>query len=451
MFLGTVNGSALQTTMALMKDWDCQNVYIGCSGNFTFERTITNAFPGKFSLYSNDVSLYTGVMGHFMANKPFPVTVSDDYMDEFGWLLKYMNTPIETIATVRLLLTYLDFHGKTTLYHTRMQEAHLNQWDAMHAKDVLKLENLKKVKLKDYYHGDVVEHLANMPDNQGFLSFPPFWSGGYERLYKMLHKILQFPKPEYEIFTTERRKAMFENLFRKKHWMLGVDSIPEELEDYIVGSIKPTSRSKEWFIFSNTRGLKVVRPRLQTKPYFGEKLKAGEEIGDKITFEVLEPQKFQAIKTQYLDIKIAPASVNKAVGVRVDDKLIGCFAVTDSSIPTTYANLEPPYGYLLSDFSISGTSYKHLSKLVLYAILSHEAKGLIERMMNKRVTSVVTTIFTNRPKSMKYRGLFEQISKKDGKPGVDAHKYILNYGARLGQWSLEEAMKEWKAKYGEKV
>lgn len=450
MFFGTIPKPALDISAKIIKSWDCRSIHVGCSGNFTFERMFS-AEKMPFDIHSNDVSLYSGLIGHIAAGKPFPVSVSHDYMGEFGWLLDYMNTPTETLATVMIAMRMLEGYGKSNLYYDRMQRAYLDQWGAMHAQQVEKLESLKDIQIKDFYYGDVIDFMDVMPEDAGFVSFPPFWTGGYEKLYKRIHEVFEFPKADYKLFDKERKSLMLDKMREKKEWLMAVDFEVAELAPYMVGRARSTARSKEVFIYSSKNNKVLVKPHLQTKPYFGEKLKAGEEIGDKITFEVLEPQQFQAIKTQYLDIKIAPASVNKAIGVRVDDRLIGCFAVTDSSIPTTYANLEPPYGYLLSDFSISGTSYKHLSKLVLYAILSHEAKGLIERLMNKRVTSVVTTIFTNRPKSMKYRGLFEQISKKEGKPGVDAHKFILNYGARLGQWSLDEALKEWKEKYGEKV
>ena len=60
--------------------------------------------------------------------------------------------------------------------------------------------------------------------------------------------------------------------------------------------------------------------------------------------------------------------------------------------------LEQPTIYLLTDFAISPTKEKHLSKLVLYCALSKEAKFLMENIAGKRIKSIATNAFSNNPK-----------------------------------------------------
>jgi hypothetical protein len=144
----------------------------------------------------------------------------------------------------------------------------------------------------------------------------------------------------------------------------------------------------------------------------------------------------------------------------VDDKLIGVYAFSASPTLSNWdKHIDTPTMYLLSDFPVSPSKYKRLAKLVLYAALSKESKFLAERLTNKRVRSLVTTAFTKKPVSMKYRGLFRLLNKKQ-LPGVeegetDASKiyyndgWQLNYGAAMGEWSLQEGLKLWKEKHAQ--
>ena len=115
--------------------------------------------------------------------------------------------------------------------------------------------------------------------------------------------------------------------------------------------------------------------------------------------------------------------------------------------------------YLLSDFPIAPTKYKRLAKLVLYAALSRESKMLAERLTNHRICSLVTTAFSKNPVSMKYRGLFRLLNKKE-LPGVEDGEtdmskiyynqgYQLNYGAAMGEWTLADGLAMWKKKHSQ--
>ena len=89
---------------------------------------------------------------------------------------------------------------------------------------------------------------------------------------------------------------------------------------------------------------------------------------------------------------------------------------------------------MMTDFAIAPTLYKRLSKLVLAAALSKEVQCVLMQKFNAKVPLILTTAFTKKPVSMKYRGLFDVYNKKEG---------IVNYSAKAGRWTLEEGFRWW--------
>ena len=172
-----------------------------------------------------------------------------------------------------------------------------------------------------------------------------------------------------------------------------------------------------------------------------------DDIGNEIKLIKLSSQHFHMLRSQYMNPYIKPGQETASYGVLVDNKLVGVFAFSASpSFANWDKHIETPTMYLLSDFPVGPSKYKRLAKLVLYAALSKESKLLAESLTNKRVRSLTTTAFSKRPVSMKYRGLFKLLSKKetnkasDDEPDMSKRYYSqgfeLNYGAIMGQWTL---------------
>ncbi len=99
--------------------------------------------------------------------------------------------------------------------------------------------------------------------------------------------------------------------------------------------------------------------------------------------------------------------------------------------------------YMLSDFPVAPTDYDRLAKLVLYAALSAESKALAEQVNRCRIDSLLTTAFTRNAVSMKYRGLFDLVSRKEQADG----RNMLNYAAPMGKWTSQEGLEEWKRRH----
>jgi hypothetical protein len=204
------------------------------------------------------------------------------------------------------------------------------------------------------------------------------------------------------------------------------------------------------YVYSSSPPTRIAMPRQQVAPILAPYLGRDEPVGEKLTIAPLKPAQFAALRSKYLDASIAVASASavNSFAVLCDGKVIGAFALTThrSMAPSpAEMQLPQPAAYLMSDFPVAPTCEKHLAKLVLYAALSREARILMERGANKRIGALVTTAFARRPTSMKYRGLFTLLSRRedDTQPG----KWVLNYGAPIGGWTLAEGLETWRAKH----
>jgi hypothetical protein len=145
-------------------------------------------------------------------------------------------------------------------------------------------------------------------------------------------------------------------------------------------------------------------------------------------------------KDQFLSKAIDHSLGMWAFAVSVGDTVVGFLEFTRSKFGLNEV-------YVNSDFAVPGTQYERLSKLMVMLLLSRDVKSILERRLMQRVHGVVTTAFTERAVSMKYRGVLE-LAKRGVKP--DGRKY-LNYEGTFSNKSAQEVYAGWLKKHGSKV
>jgi hypothetical protein len=457
MFRGSVPPDLYRVISEQSQEWHgVSDVYVGCSGNFTIERALSH---GAWNLHGNDVTIYSGAIGSMFSGQPFDVSVKEEYKDRFGWLEEWCDTPARMLATVMLSSVMLGGVDNRNPFYERMRNQYEKNWEALHHKTVTKLEE-NPFKLKSFYLGDVLEFVRETPKDQAFVTFPPFFAGDYEAQFRGLDKVFDWPCPEYDIMDENGLKELFELIQSHKHWAIGNNVRRPELEKWLRGKVQTTNRGTTIWVYASGSARRQVMPiqQLETVPI--RHLKAGEEIGKKISLRVLSLGEFAALRSKYMNPNIRPGSPSLACAVIIDRRIVGTFAYSFAPSPANWSShLPPPTVYLLSDFPIADTDYPKLSKLVLYAALSKEAQQLCQRGSNKQARSAATTAYAKAPVSMKYRGLFKLLKRTElgqadeDLPSPDRYTesgWQLQYGAPLGEWSLEEGLRRWKQKFGEK-
>ena len=446
MFQGSLPAKAIKIIGNIVKEWDCKRIYIGCSGNFTIERSISSII--NCPITSNDVTIYSSYIGKYFVGEPLKgLKIKDNYQGECAFFKDYMKSDADKVATLILATDILPFDGSNLAYSKRMLKGYKEQFSDLHKKLVIKLKDIK-VKIDTFYNGDVMKLINEIPDNCGFISFPPFFKGGYEKMWAKLEEVFEYDKPEYIEFNPDLHIKQFcETVKKLDNFVIGTEREVEELKKFYAGIVQ-TLNGKNIYMYSKTKKKHYVRARskdTEAKPLI--KINKNDKIENDIKIKEITLEQFEENRALYLSTNVSKvATPSKAYGLFSKEKCFGIFAIANSYMLSGSERLEQPTIYLLTDFAISPTKEKHLSKLVLYCVLSKEAKFLMENIAGKRIKSIATNAFSNNPISMKYRGIFKQYGKKvikkdeNGKP----IKYNLSYGAKVGQWTLKEAFEKWK-------
>ncbi|MDQ8706718.1 hypothetical protein RCO28_30225 [Streptomyces sp. LHD-70] len=415
-----------------------EDIYVGCSGNFTIERVLRDA---GVQLHSCDVQLYSSAIGWYLAGQRLPITLRPESAGELDWLEPYMDGRAGTLAAVMLGTRFLQWLGREEHpYYGRMLTAYRQQFPEVHAKTVEKIEALP-LRLASYAAMDVNQWLAEeVPAEAPVVAFPPFFAGDYESQFAALDKHLEWPAPEYPVLDDAAKQTLIDRITDRPHWMLGLHFDVEDLAGHLRGQVQTANRGLPINVYSSVRRSRIVRPQQRLETVKAPRLIPGLRLGKRLSLAPLTMGQFATLRSQYMNHNIRPGTPTMALAVLVDGVVVGAFAFSTPKF-------DPHNVYLLSDFPVAPTSYKRLAKLVLYGALSREAQFLAQRTMNTRLTHLNTTAFTQRPVSMKYRGLLHLNSRKDSDDPL--YRYQLDYGGELGRWSLAEGFAQWRDRHGQ--
>ena len=430
MFVGAINGQVRSILSRFSKSLSGQPVYVGCSGNFTVERVLSSTGTGEF--HSNDVSLYSCALGSHLAGDSIDVHVTDD---ELSWMGEYLQPGVPSIATLLLCSEMLQHYQRPEPYHRRMWKAYQSRFAVMHDATLQKVEKaIDGLVINSFSPSDVVEFVSQAPEDAVVVCFPPTYKGGYERLYKVMDSVFAWDAPAYATFDEDRFVELAEMVKARPVWMTLRDQPEPVLDGYLTGVVQTGLRSKPVYVYSSEHDTTLAMPRqtIETIPL----PRLEDEVDGGLSLVRMSQGQLNQLRSEYLSLAITPAAAQVSVGVKVGGHLIGALAFSRSNSFRAWCD-----AYMLTDLAVRPTVYRRLAKLVLAAALSMEMKAVLEQSLNMPVATIGTTAFTNRPVSMKYRGLFDLYSKKEG---------ALNYQAHAGRWNLAEGFEWWRKNHSQR-
>lgn len=455
MFQGSLPKQALAMVHEHVASWPDKDIWVPCSGNFTIERAC--AHLGR-PLHSDDITIYSCTLGAFFAGEPLTLRFTDAALAVFPWLEGSLGVSPEQDVAVVMLCSDFDaaFTHPGHAYWERQAEGYHAQWPELVEKSTKKVRDAQRgVPLASFHAEDVYTWVDRIPADDATVSFPPFWTGGYTKMFAGLAAMIDWDPPQFTELDPSRIEHVIETITDREHWAL---VLPEpdgrlEADGFLRGKTRVSARGKEVWVYASQEARRVSSPRTKTQPILVPNLGPDERLRPdaEVTLLPLTEKQLAQARAMYLNRSITTGKITGvARGVLVDGVLVGVFALNTGSTLSHWEQFLPqPTCYLLSDFPVAPVAYKNLAKLIVYAALSREARLAAETFGNRQYRSVATTAFSQRPVSMKYRGVLDLLSRKDrtdGHPG-----FALNYGAKLGEWSLADGYRTWYEKHGNQL
>ena len=428
MFIGAINHKLRQFFWEHAPQLDGRDVYIGCSGNFTIEQIISRCCPSA-RIYSNDVAFYSSVLGYALKGCELDLKIKDD---RYNWIEAYMNGLAAgpgQVSSLLLLMEMLKFEKLNSDYSERMWTHYLQSWSALFKQT---LERVKKgmsnIRIEEYTTIDVHDYFPREGVCIGFL---PTYVGGYEKIYKRIDEIFSWPAPSYELLTEERREATVERMTRGDYILYD----DKERDLPCVARVDQFGK-KAVYIYSNLSfDTGLFRRKLSERIPRVRILAIDEEIPVDTRLSIVKTDNatINHYRNIYLKKGIETAAGDLCYLVFAGDKLFGFL------IYKGYSKMgEPGTIYLLSDFVVRSRRHRRLSKLLLLVSLTREMKTLLDEHLVTRLKGVLTTAFTDKPVSMKYRGIYDLKKRGEG---------FLNYVAEFKDYTLKEAFELWIKKH----
>lgn len=452
MFQGSIPEGVRKLIAEVWRGWPAQaraELWVGCSGNFTIERMISAedrpADEPAPRLHGNDVSVYSCALGWLLAGEPLPYRLKDEHRDQLGWLEEFLDDGPGTMATLMLCSRFLNDYGRPGAFFERMTDANRRAFPEMWAKTKAKLEDVP-TRLASYRAMDVQDYLAQVvPADATFASFPPFWVNGYAKMFEGLDRVFHWPTPDFRWVDEAGKEQLVARATNREHWVLGMMREYEALRPHLRGVVRASVGSVPVWMYSSGVASRIVLPVNRSRPLLVPKIGRDEDLDFDGGMDLipLDLQQFVGLRQQYMNVRIEPAPPRIMRAVTVGGKVIGAFGYRDP-------RFDPNCAYLLSDFAVSWSKYKRLSKLVVMAATSVEANRAIERDLRRRMFAWATTAFSDNPTAQKYeRGVpgIRCTGRTRTKKG-EAWPWQLQYGGPLGQWTLAEGLALWRKKHG---
>ena len=434
MFIGAIE-TEFRRWFALNKEaFRGRTLFVGCSGNFTIEQLLG---PVAGEVHSNDVSIYSHFLGHHLASQPFTCRIKEP---EWEWLQTFIEE--NAGAAIVLLFELLKWHPRKNAYQQRIYDEILGTWEYRFEKTAERVEKAKATcRMGSYRSSDIYEfadRALEMDPNGVFLAFLPFYKGGYERLYKHLDEIFEWSVPRYEIIDAARKGAIVEKVRRFDHVI--IDDMPHDTGTPAV-MLKRKTATKSMWLYSNL-DLDRVLVRCHTRceathyPLLKEEDLAAITPDSPVVIKKVKAAEINYYRNRFLakDIEFADGMWNFLFFI--DGKLFG-FAIVSLS----------KFGgdglYLPSDFVAPVVKEARLARLLLLLLQSTHFREVCQELTLSRVPVLSTTAFTEKPVSMKYRGLFDLVKRGEDAGG----KRSLNYDTKTGLHDDREAIQTWLTKY----
>jgi len=435
-FLGTLKRPILNAIVAeLSVRDDYQRVVVPCAGNFTVERGVRQAIKGR-EISSHDVSLYSVSLGNALTGKTIKVELGEAPR-EIEELFPCSLTPENLFSFIWMLSELSPFADQSNNYECRMYENLLSsavQFMAAVEKAVAEIR--PQLQPLSFEAADLFDVVSQAGERDFIVLHPPSIKGGYPKLYSYINAIVRWDAPRYQEYSPEMICDLVGRLEGKKYLLI----VDKRLDDERCkcACCYEDNQGKRWYTYApaDDRTSKAfVMNTINNKPPRYAIITKDDSI-EKVELVPIGRDELNHYRFVFMH-KVSRYSEDcYGWGLVSNGKIFGLLAVSRTQKGGVFDGLF----FLVSDMAFSTTKYLRLAKLVLLCSQSVEFRQAVEERLVRSLSTMQTTVFTEKPVSMKYRGLFELVRREKNPPR-------LIYRSAVGVITLEEAVRTWLTKY----
>lgn len=431
MFTGTTPQEVKILLQDLMKEVEKKEVFIGCSGNYTTDKVMSAM---GYNVHSNDVSLYSKLIADLLLGTDTDIEViNPELRNVFD---TWSESRYKKLAEVMFTMRVSGFHQRKNNYQEEMFNAFIEQSNIYYHNTIEKLEKgALNFNIKSFFYGDFLDFLKSKKGKGVGISFPPTYKSGYEKLFQYVEESFSYEHAPYNIFDPKNGGIVFEELLSSDENIIYSDREWRNLGEFLAGKIKLGNNKHPVYIYSSIK---------KNNHYYIERTRTIKPSNIRILpidYEFTEDSTVSVSLCQVSDVNYYKAfymanKVNYTTGGDLGLAfMIDGMAFGFASFSKQLSTLEQIF--MQSDF-VANSNTQRLSKLLIMLVKSHDVQRLISRKMGNYYEGVKTTVYTQSPVSMKYRGVFD-LQRRD----TDRLIYVANFSNN----SLKDSYRIWLSKY----
>jgi len=403
----------------------------------------------SIEVISGDVSTYSIAIGSAMVGRDCGVRMREDVAKEFP-VLAEDTSPMGLAAMTVIALDLgeaLKKGEKTRFYAGIVDDIRRNQAKYM-AETKKKLQGMRD-KLGDFKF-EAIDCMVGLKQAQaGDVVFfdPPFWETGYEKMFANMCRVLKPLEVPYTVIDAKKRDDMLVELnekgctvFTRPEFSVSVPGYREVFQ----WRYKP---GRAFVVYSNDPASKVVQgEEVQIRENPKAKLACVGEHTVLTGQEKVAVTKADGATANHYRLAWTRKATMRDAGtpffVTLDGMLVAIVCIMSGQ---AFGN---EFAVLVADCVPPHSQYSRLSKGIVMMVLSREFLGRVNKEFSWEHSGFTTIAYTNAPSSMKYRGLFEFIERKDPPEDSTVKNALVYRTDKMRFATMQEAYGEWFKKFG---
>jgi hypothetical protein len=398
-------------------------VYVCSSGSFRFEQTIAQASTGV-RIVGSDVTLLPCALGTLAASGK---SVGFEFVERLAFVERLLSGESDAVRVAALLVACE--MGRYT-GPSEFAALHLGHYErgfsAYLSRASEKLAGfLGGLRLDGFFPRDPREHAAQAIQRGAAVVGSPALKGSGDAASRFLARNTRWAAPAWNQLDADDVAAWVRELDAAGAAYCVLTQVP--VEGLRPAAAFSTTSRRTVHVYARTPSSSYARQAYSLKPFKYDAVQA-EDLRPESRVEILPigAGEMNFLKERYLSKNIAHVPGHLNFLVYVDRKLAGGFIYTRAKHDPTKTL------YLLSDFSVSRE--RRVSKLIALLATCKLTVGIAERKLLIAVQHIVTTAFTDKPISMKYRGIYELTGRGPGH---------LQYASAVRRQSPQDIYREW--------